>query len=195
MSAARALPSPLVALASGALLAVALLLALPAFAASPKAGAPAPDFRLQDQNGEWVTLQSQRGKWVVLYFYPKDNTPGCTTQACGLRDNIFAFRRENAVILGVSVDDVASKKAFAAEHSLPFPVLADPSKAVTKSYGVLTSVLGLWEHSRRDTFIIDPQGRVARHFEKVDADGHAERVLAEIRRLKAASAVSGRTAG
>lgn len=177
------------------LLAVVLLGAAasstPALADSPKVGALAPDFRLQDQNGDWVTLQSQRGKWVVLYFYPKDNTPGCTTQACGLRDNIFAFRREGAVILGVSVDDVASKKAFAKEHSLPFQVLADSGKAVTKSYGVLTSMLGVWEHSRRDTFIIDPQGRVAQHFEKVDPDGHAEKVLAEIRRLKAAAPKGG----
>jgi peroxiredoxin Q/BCP len=168
-----------------------LFAASPASAGSPKVGASAPDFRLQDQNGEWVTLQSQRGKWVVLYFYPKDNTPGCTSQACGLRDNIFAFRREGAVILGVSVDDVASKKAFAQEHSLPFPVLADSGKAVTKSYGVLTSMLGVWEYSRRDTFIIDPQGRVARHFEKVDPEGHAEMVLAEIRRLKAAAPKAG----
>jgi peroxiredoxin Q/BCP len=191
MRPARTLPSPLVTLISAAALIAVALLAWPALAASPKVGALAPDFRLQDQNGDWVTLQSQRGKWVVLYFYPKDNTPGCTTQACGLRDNIFAFRREGAVILGVSVDDVASKKAFAKEHSLPFPVLADSTKAVTKSYGVLTSVLGMMEYSRRDTFIIDPQGRVARHFQKVDADGHAELVLAEIRRLKAVPAKAG----
>lgn len=180
-----------VAALSGLLVAGLLFAALPASAGSPKVGAPAPDFRLQDQNGGWVTLQSQRGKWVVLYFYPKDNTPGCTSQACGLRDNIFAFRREGAVILGVSVDDVASKKAFAKEHSLPFPVLADSGKAVTKSYGVLTSMMGVWEYSRRDTFIIDPQGRVARHFEKVDPEGHAEMVLAEIRRLKAAAPKAG----
>jgi peroxiredoxin Q/BCP len=191
MRPARTLPSPLVTLISAAALIAVALLAWPALAASPKVGALAPDFRLQDQNGDWVTLQSQRGKWVVLYFYPKDNTPGCTTQACGLRDNIFAFRRENAVILGVSVDDVASKKAFAKEHSLPFQVLADSGKAVTKSYGVLTSMMGVWEYSRRDTFIIDPQGRVARHFEKVDAEGHAELVLAEIRRLKAAAPKAG----
>ena len=161
-----------------------LLAALPASAGSPKVGAPAPDFRLQDQNGEWVTLQSQRGKWVVLYFYPKDNTPGCTTQACGLRDNIFAFRRENAVILGVSVDDVASKKAFAKEHSLPFQVLADSGKAVTKSYGVLTSMMGVWEYSRRDTFIIDPQGRIAKHYESVNPDGHSKVVLEDLKALK-----------
>ena len=186
MRTARALSSPLVLAWSAALWVAVALLAWPALAASPKVGVPAPDFRLQDQNGDWVTLQSQRGKWVVLYFYPKDGTPGCTSQACGLRDNIFAFRRESAVILGVSVDDAASKKAFAKEHSLPFSVLADPTKAVSKSYGVLTSLLGMVEYSRRDTFIIDPQGRVAGHFEKVDADGHAELVLAEIKRLKAA---------
>ena len=113
MRTVRALSSPLVLALSAALSVAVALLAWPALAASPKVGAMAPDFRLQDQNGDWVTLQSQRGKWVVLYFYPKDGTPGCTSQACGLRDNIFAFRRESAVILGVSVDDAASKKAFA----------------------------------------------------------------------------------
>ena len=151
----------------------------------------APAFTLLDDHGDKVALRSYKGTPVILYAYPAAMTPGCTTQACGLRDNIFAFRRENAVILGVSVDDVASKKAFAKEHSLPFQVLADAGKAVTKSYGVLTSMLGVWEYSRRDTFIIDPQGRVARHFEKVDAEGHAEKVLAEIRRLKAAAPKAG----
>jgi peroxiredoxin Q/BCP len=155
-----------------------------AFADSPKAGEPAPDIRLQDQTGKWVSLKEYRGKWVVLYFYPKDNTPGCTTQACEFRDEIFAFRRANTVILGVSVDDVDSKKAFAKEHSLPFQVLADPTKAVTKQYGVLTSMMGLMEFSRRDTFIIDPQGRIARHWEKVDAKGHSQLVLNELKRLQ-----------
>lgn len=151
---------------------------------SPAAGQPAPEFRLQDQTGKWVSLKEHRGKWVVLYFYPKDNTPGCTTQACEFRDDIFAFRRANTVILGVSVDDVDSKKAFAKEHSLPFRVLADPDKQVTKSYGVLTSMLGLMEFSRRDTFIIDPQGRIVRHWEKVDAKGHSKLVLAELKKLQ-----------
>lgn len=159
-------------------------LSLPVFAASPKVGSPAPEFRLQDQTGKWVSLKDYRGKWVVLYFYPKDNTPGCTTQACEFRDEIFAFRRANTVILGVSVDDVDSKKAFAKEHSLPFQVLADPTKAVTKQYGVLTSMMGLMEFSRRDTFIIDPQGRIARHWEKVDAKGHSQLVLNELKRLQ-----------
>ena len=182
------IPSRLGALIAATLLAITTALLPQAQADSPKAGQPAPDFRLQDQNGKWVSLKEHRGKWVVLYFYPKDNTPGCTTQACEFRDDIFSFRKANAVILGVSVDDVASKKEFAAEHSLPFAVLADPSKETTKSYGVLTSMLGLMEFSRRDTFIIDPQGRVARHWEKVDAKGHSAKVLAELKKLQAPGA-------
>lgn len=164
-------------------------LALAAFVGvvhAAKVGTAAPDFRLQDQNGNWVTLKEQRGKWVVLYFYPKDNTPGCTTQACEFRDDIFAFRREGAVIYGVSVDDVESKKNFAKEHSLPFSVLADPTKKTTQSYGVLTKMFGVLEIARRDTFIIDPEGRVAKHWEKVDAKGHSAMVLAELKRLKSA---------
>jgi peroxiredoxin Q/BCP len=174
--------SSIVAAALGAL--AVLALSLPGFAASPKVGSPAPEFRLQDQTGKWVSLKDYRGKWVVLYFYPKDNTPGCTTQACDFRDDIFAFNRANAVILGVSVDDVNSKKDFAKEHSLPFAVLADSTKATTKTYGVLTSMLGLVEFSRRDTFIIDPQGRIAKHWEKVDAEGHSKLVLNELKRLQ-----------
>lgn len=171
---------------AAALLAVTAAMAPSQAAAdSPKAGQMAPDFRLQDQNGKWVSLKEHRGKWVVLYFYPKDNTPGCTTQACEFRDDIFSFRKANAVILGVSVDDVESKKNFAKEHSLPFTVLADPTKETTKRYGVLTSMLGLMEFSRRDTFIIDPEGRVARHWEKVDAKGHSAMVLAELKKLQA----------
>lgn len=180
--------SRFVAFFSAALLAVTPALLPQARADSPKAGQLAPDFRLQDQNGKWVSLREQRGKWVVLYFYPKDNTPGCTTQACEFRDDIFSFRKANVVILGVSVDDVASKKDFAKEHSLPFAVLADPTKETTKNYGVLTSMLGLMEFSRRDTFIIDPQGRISRHWEKVDAKGHSAKVLAEIKKLQAPGA-------
>ncbi len=153
-------------------------------AARPAVGSAAPAFRLQDQNGQWVTLDQHRGKWVVLYFYPKDNTPGCTTQACEFRDNIFAFRRADAVILGVSVDDVASKKQFAAEHSLPFPVLADASKNTAKAYGVLYKAMGIMEVARRETFLIDPQGRVAKHYPSVSPKGHSEAVLADIKALQ-----------
>src|SRR5688500_6550965 len=109
--------------------ATASVCALAAGDTAPAVGATAPDFKLQDQKGQWHTLSQYKGKWVVLYFYPKDETPGCTTQACELRDNIFAFRKADAVILGVSVDDVESHKKIAAEHRRPFGILADSSPA------------------------------------------------------------------
>ena len=156
--------------------------------ATPAVGKPAPAFKLQDQAGKWHSLADYKGKWVALYFYPKDDTPGCTTQACGFRDNIFAFNKEGAVILGISVDDMASHKEFAEKHSLPFTILADSDKAVTKSYGVLKTYMGVMEMARRDTFIIDPQGRVAKHYESVNPEGHSQLVLADIKALKAAAA-------
>ena len=155
---------------------------------APAVGKPAPAFKLQDQAGRWHSLADYKGKWVALYFYPKDDTPGCTTQACGFRDNIFAFNKEGAVILGISVDEVASHKEFAEKHSLPFTILADSDKAVTRSYGVLKTYMGVMEMARRDTFIIDPQGRVAKHYESVNPEGHSQLVLADIKALKAAAA-------
>jgi peroxiredoxin Q/BCP len=152
---------------------------------APKVGDPAPAFRLQDQHGKWHSLEDYRGKWLVVYFYPKDNTPGCTTEACDLRDNIFAYRDLGAVILGISVDDVASHKSFSEEHGLPFTILADPDKQVTTRYGVLTKFLGMMELARRDTFIIDPQGRIAKHYMKVDPSTHSAMVLADLKQLVA----------
>jgi peroxiredoxin Q/BCP len=156
-------------------------------AAQPAAltvGMAAPEFRLQDQAGTWHSLSEYRGKWLVLYFYPKDDTPGCTTQACEFRDNIFAFNKLGAVILGVSVDDVASHKQFAEEHSLPFTLLADSSKETAKSYGVLRSALGIMEIAARETFIIDPQGRIAKHYAAVDPKGHSQAVLTDLKALQ-----------
>ena len=155
---------------------------------APAVGKPAPSFKLQDQAGKWHSLADYKGKWVALYFYPKDDTPGCTTQACGFRDNVFAFNKEGAVIVGISVDDMASHKEFAEKHSLPFTILADSDKAVTRSYGVLKTYMGVMEMARRDTFIIDPQGRVAKHYESVNPEGHSQVVLADIKALKAAAA-------
>jgi peroxiredoxin Q/BCP len=155
---------------------------------APAVGKPAPAFKLQDQAGKWHSLADYKGKWVALYFYPKDDTPGCTTQACGFRDNIFAFNKEGAVIVGISVDEVASHKEFAEKHSLPFTILADSDKAVTRNYGVLKTYMGVMEMARRDTFIIDPQGRVAKHYESVNPEGHSQVVLADIKALKAAAA-------
>ena len=157
----------------------------PALAGGPEVGAAAPDFKLQDQTGRWHTLEEYRGKWLVLYFYPKDKTPGCTTQACELRDNIFAFRKAGATIIGISVDDVASHKEFAEEHSLPFTILADPTTRTARDYGVLVKMMGVFELAQRDTFIIDPAGRVAKHFVKVDPKGHSELVLKELEALQA----------
>ena len=166
----------------------ATLAAAGAQAAAPEVGAAAPAFKLQDQTGRWHTLDEYRGTWLVLYFYPKDKTPGCTTQACELRDNIFAFRKIGATIVGISVDDVASHKEFAEEHSLPFTILADPTKQTAKDYGVLVKMMGVFELAQRDTFIIDPAGRIARHFVKVDPKGHSELVLKELAALQAKAA-------
>jgi len=147
-------------------------------------GSMAPDFKLQDQNGKWQELKDYRGKWVALYFYPKDQTPGCTTEACEFRDNVFAFREAGAVILGVSVDDVDSHKKFSEKHGLPFPILADSSKAVTRQYGVLKSYMGALELAKRDTFLIDPQGRIVKHYTEVDAKGHSTVVLNDIKQMQ-----------
>jgi peroxiredoxin Q/BCP len=152
---------------------------------SPAVGAAAPNFKLQDQTGAWHSLKDYRGKWVVIYFYPKDGTPGCTIQACGFRDNIFAYREIGAVILGVSVDDVASHKEFSEEQNLPFPILADADKKMTASYGTLKLYMGTLEMARRDTFIIDPQGNVAKHYVSVDPKGHSELVLTDLKQLVA----------
>lgn len=173
-------------LQSAAIACATLLVTTTALAQEPPAvGTAAPKFRLQDQAGKWHALDDYRGKWVVLYFYPKDNTPGCTTQACEFRDNIFAYRELGAVILGVSVDDVESHKAFSEEQNLPFPILADVEKKVTAAYGTLTKYLGVVELARRDTFIIDPKGHVAKHYVKVDPKGHSALVLTDLKQLAA----------
>jgi peroxiredoxin Q/BCP len=147
--------------------------------AAPAQGSAAPDFKLQDQAGKWHTLSEYKGKWVVLYFYPKDFTGGCTTQACELRDNIFKFRKADAVILGVSVDDVASHEKFAKEHSLPFDILADPTREVSGKYGVLFNA-GVTKLASRQTYLIGPDGKIVKHWDKVDPKGHSDMVLAEI---------------
>ena len=156
------------------------------FPAAPEIGDAAPAFRLQDQAGVWHNSSDYRGKWLVLYFYPKDDTPGCTTQACEFRDNLFAFNKLDAVVVGVSVDDVASHKAFSEEHSLPFTLLADSTKETAKAYGVLHSVLGLMEIASRETFIIDTEGRIAKHYRAVDPKGHSQAVLKDLRALQQA---------
>jgi peroxiredoxin Q/BCP len=147
-------------------------------------GEVAPEFELPDQDGQLHSLEDYRDRWVVLYFYPKDETPGCTTEACEFRDNIFAFRDLNAQILGVSLDDVESHKAFAENHGLPFPLLADVDGTAATAYGVKTRMIGM-EIAKRQTFIIDPSGSIRKHYEKVDPSKHSKQVLADLKELGA----------
>jgi peroxiredoxin Q/BCP len=168
---------------------VAVLCALPALAdtpPSPAVGAAAPAFELQDQKGAWHTLDEYKGKWLVLYFYPKDGTPGCTKQVCAFRDEITKVRAAGAEVVGVSVDDVKSHEEFAKEHKVPFTLLSDHEKTAAKAYGVLASRLG-FEYARRDTFVIDPQGRIAKHYQDVDPEKNVNQVLADLDGLKAAA--------
>jgi peroxiredoxin Q/BCP len=162
--------------------AVLLTLLSSAALASPEPGQPAPQFRLQDQNGHWHALEDHRGKWVTVYFYPKDDTPGCTKEACAFRDNIFAYDELGAIILGISLDDVESHEAFAEKYSLPFSILADTDKTTAKAYGVYTKILA-FEIAKRETFIIDPEGNIARHYPKVNPATHSDEVLKDLRAL------------
>lgn len=149
-------------------------------------GQPAPEFELPDQTGQLHSLEDYRDQWVVLYFYPKDDTPGCTTEACKFRDNIFAFKKINAQILGVSFDDVESHQKFAENHDLPFPLLADTEGQAADAYGVKTRMLGI-KVAKRQTFLIRPDGTLAKHYEKVDPDSHSKQVLADLKELGAGS--------
>lgn len=174
---------------AAAVLAVATIAAVADDAkVQPKVGEPAPAISLPDQSGKTVNLSDFKGKWVVLYFYPKDQTPGCTTQACEFRDNIFAFRNAGAQILGVSLDDIASHKAFAEQHGLPFPLLADSDKQAATRYGVLTQ-FGNMTVAARETFLIDPAGKIVKHYVvgRDDLVGHSKTVLADIESFKAAA--------
>lgn len=147
-------------------------------------GDPAPDFELKDQSGQLHSIEDYRGKWVALYFYPKDDTPGCTTEACEFRDNIFAFKNLNCQILGVSLDDVDSHKEFAEKYSLPFPLLADTAGTTADAYGVKSKYMGM-SVAKRQTFLIDPDGNVAKHYAKVDPASHSKQVLADLEMLGA----------
>jgi peroxiredoxin Q/BCP len=163
--------------------ALPLAAADPAAEAGPAVGQPAPDFRLQDQKGDWHTLAEERGKWIVLYFYPKDFTPGCTTQVCTFRDDIVALRKAGADVYGVSLDDVKSHAEFAEKYHVPFRLLSDADQSVAKRYGVLTSKLGM-AYARRETFLIDPAGVVAKRYKDVDPKENSKQVLADLAELK-----------
>ena len=145
-----------------------------------KEGTVAPDFTVKDENGETVRLKDLRGQKVVLYFYPKDDTPGCTKEACAFRDAFADYKKRNIKVLGVSLDSEASHKKFASKYKLPFTLLADTDHAISDAYGVYgqkkfmgRSYMGV----KRMTFLIDEKGKIKKVFEKVKPEDHAQEVL------------------
>lgn len=161
-----------------------------------KLNSKAPVFTLPDQEGKKHSLKDYLGKWVVLYFYPKDDTPGCTVEACSFRDNYSRFKRVGIVVLGVSVDPVRKHAKFAEKYSLPFTLLSDEEKTVVAKYGVWGKkparnaariaaggkFMGReYMGTMRTTFLIDPTGKVAKIYENVKPDAHAEEILSDVR--------------
>lgn len=147
---------------------------------------PAPAISLQDQAGKTHTLAQYKGQWVLLYFYPKDDTPGCTKEACTFRDTLPRFKKSKIVVLGVSADSVASHKKFAQKYGLPFTLLADPDKTVIKTYGVwgLKKFMGReYMGIKRMSYLIDPKGKIAKIYPKVKPAEHPTEVLADIAAL------------
>ncbi|MBI4548766.1 MAG: thioredoxin-dependent thiol peroxidase [Ignavibacteriae bacterium] len=151
--------------------------------ASLKIGDKAPEFSLPSTDGKTISLNDYRGKKVVLYFYPKDDTPGCTTEACSFRDNLARVRSKGAEVFGVSADSVQSHQKFTEKYGLTFPLLSDESKEICKEYGVWKqkSFLGKkFMGIERTTFIIDENSKVAHIFPKVKVNGHTEEVLEKL---------------
>ena len=149
---------------------------------TPQPGRPAPDFSLPSQDGTRISLHDFKGKWVVLYFYPKDNTPGCTVEAHNFQRDIAQYEGHRAVIIGVSVDSAGSHKDFCAKQGLTFKLAADTDGAVSRRYGSLTNLLVV-KMSARNTFLIDPEGKVAKVWTGVSPGGHSAEVLAALAQL------------
>ncbi len=146
-------------------------------------GDKAPDFHVQNDIGETVSLKDFKGKKVILYFYPKDDTPGCTKEACGFRDLGKAFEKKNAVILGVSADTPESHTKFKRKYGIPFPLLSDTNKKVLRAYNVWKEKISFGKTSKgivRTTYVISPDGTINRIFPNVHVDGHIEEVLESI---------------
>lgn len=147
-----------------------------------KVGDPAPGFSLLDQNSKQHSLEDYRGQWLVLYFYPKDDTPGCTTEACEFRDDYYELKEMGVTVLGVSLDDVKSHQEFADKYHLPFPLLSDADATVAIAYGSLTK-LGPIKFAKRHTFIIDPNGLVAKTYREVKPKEHSDQIISDLKTL------------
>ena len=145
-------------------------------------GKPAPMFKLQDQNKKWHELSQYKGKWVVLYFYPKDNSPGCTQEANQFKALYPQFLKSNAVVLGVSLDDVQSHQKFSEKLGLPFPILADNNHQLATQFGIVRN-LGVTKIAKRESFLIDPKGTIVYHYNSVNTQSHAAQVLADIQKF------------
>ncbi len=151
----------------------------------PAVGQSAPAFTLIDQDGLWHKLSDYHGKWLVMYFYPKDDSPHCTTEACQYRDDISKIHALGAGVVGISVDDRDSHAEFAKKHHLPFPLLADKDGIVAARYGSVLDLM-LLKFAKRNTFIIDPQGKIAKVYLSVDAATNPAQVVSELAALQAA---------
>ena len=146
----------------------------------------APAFTLPDQNNKKHKLSDYQGQWILLYFYPKDNTPGCTTEACTIRDNFLDFEKNNAVVLGISADSIASHQKFIASHHLPFTLLSDSDKKVIEKYGVWQLKINFGKKYygiKRMSFLINPQGKIVKIYKAVKPAEHALQVLNDIKKF------------
>ncbi len=148
----------------------------------PRVGQKAPDFSLPDQQFITHTLKEYSGKWLVLYFYPKDDTPGCTQEACAFRDDWQQLTSLGAAVVGVSLDDSDSHADFAKKYHLPFPLLAGNKSDIAERYGVLLN-LGLFKVARRYTFLIDPQGNINKVYDKVETSRHSREIIKDLKKL------------
>ncbi len=149
----------------------------------PEPGSTAPDFKLPDQHGKIHTLQDFSGRWLTLYFYPKDDTPGCTKQACGFRDNFLKLAEMGVAVIGVSVDSTGSHANFAKKYNLQFPLLADSNAEIAKRYHSLIN-LGIFKFARRNTFLINPQGKIAKVYFSASAAGNSTEIVADLKKLQ-----------
>ena len=169
-------------LLTGLLLLALLIFGSSSYADELQPGQPAPAFTLVDQNNKTHSLGDYRDHWLVLYFYPKDDTPGCTTEACHFRDDYFEIRKLKADVVGISLDDSDSHEEFARKYNLPFPLLADTEGKIADAYGALWS-LGPIKFSKRHTFIIGPDGRIRKIYRDVKPEEHSRQIISDLKQL------------
>ena len=157
-----------------------------ALAADLQEGAAAPAFELQDQQLKVHKLGDFSGQWLVLYFYPKDDTPGCTKEACNFRDDYHQLKALQSQVIGISLDDTSSHEEFAEKYSLPFPLLADVNGDTARAYGALWKI-GPIKFAKRHSFIIDPEGIIRKVYRDVDAETHSQQIITDLKQLQSSS--------